>query len=35
MEGSLGSVVIWASVTPGSTSAETTDEISQEILTLL
>jgi len=34
-EGTLGSVVIWISVYPGSTSADTAHEISQGILQLL
>ena len=34
-EGSLGSVVIWVGVPPGSTSADTAHEASQDILTLL
>ena len=34
-KGSLGPVVIWVGVTPGSTSADTAHEVSQEILTLL
>jgi hypothetical protein len=33
--GSLGPVVIWVGVIPGSTSADTAHEVSQEILTLL
>ncbi|EKM60139.1 uncharacterized protein PHACADRAFT_181981 [Phanerochaete carnosa HHB-10118-sp] len=32
---SLGPVVIWVSVIPGSTSSDTTHEVSREILTLL
>ncbi len=35
MEGTLGSVVIWIFVNPGSTSADTAHEVSQEILRLL
>lgn len=34
-KGSLGPVVIWVGVIPGSTSADTAHEVSQEILTLL
>ena len=34
-KGSLGPVVIWIGVIPGSTSADTAHEVSQEILTLL
>jgi hypothetical protein len=34
-EGSLGPVVIWISVIPGSTSADTAHNVSQEILALL
>jgi len=34
-KGSLGPVVIWVSVIPGSTSADTAHEVSQEILSLL
>ncbi|KAM6490542.1 hypothetical protein JOM56_013885 [Amanita muscaria] len=34
-KGNLGPVVIWVGVTPGSTSADTAHEVSQEILTLL
>ena len=34
-KGSLGPVVIWVGVTPGSTSADTAHKVSQEILTLL
>ena len=33
--GSLGPVVIWVFVIPGSTSSDTAHEVSQEILTLL
>jgi hypothetical protein len=35
VNGSLGPVVIWISVNPGSTSADTAHEVSQEILALL
>jgi hypothetical protein len=34
-KGSLGPIVIWVGVIPGSTSADTAHEVSQEILTLL
>ncbi|KAH9071484.1 hypothetical protein EDB83DRAFT_2517301 [Lactarius deliciosus] len=34
-KGSLGPVVIWVGVIPGSTSSDTAHEVSQEILTLL
>ncbi|KAL5523207.1 hypothetical protein ACEPAF_1474 [Sanghuangporus sanghuang] len=34
-KGSLGPVVIWLGVIPGSTSSDTAHEVSQEILTLL
>ncbi|KAI1793920.1 hypothetical protein LXA43DRAFT_182220 [Ganoderma leucocontextum] len=34
-KGSLGPVVIWVGVIPGSTSADTAHEVSQDILTLL
>src|SRR5258707_6058392 len=34
-KGSLGPVVIWVGVIPGSTSADTAHEVSQEILALL
>jgi hypothetical protein len=34
-KGSLGPVVIWISVIPGSTSSDTAHEVSQEILALL
>ena len=34
-KGSLGPIVIWIGVTPGSTSADTAHEVSQEILALL
>ncbi|KAF9064852.1 hypothetical protein BDP27DRAFT_1425347 [Rhodocollybia butyracea] len=34
-KGSLGPVVVWIGVAPGSTSADTAHEVSQEILTLL
>jgi hypothetical protein len=34
-KGSLGPVVIWIGVVPGSTSPDTAHEVSQEILTLL
>ena len=34
-KGSLGPVVIWIGVKPGSTSADTAHDVSQEILTLL
>ena len=34
-EGSLGPVVIWIGVIPGSTSSDTAHEVSQEILVLL
>ena len=35
MKGSLGPIVIWVSVLPGSTSTNSTHKVSQEILTLL
>ncbi|KAG6329274.1 hypothetical protein ID866_9815 [Astraeus odoratus] len=34
-KGSLGPVIIWISVIPGSTSSNTTHDVSQEILALL
>ena len=34
-KGSLGPVVVWVGVIPGSTSSDTAHEVSQEILTLL
>ena len=34
-KGSLGPAVIWISVHPGSTSADTAHDVSQQILTLL
>jgi len=34
-KGSLGPIVIWISVIPGSTSADTAHDVSQEILALL
>ncbi len=35
MKGSLGPVVIWVGVMPGSTSPETAHDVSQQILALL